>query len=459
MSRWRLVAAGAATAAIIGPIGYLWESSLLPGAYSATSIGYADSGGGPAHGTHGGGRPVSEFTVAAGRRADVSMTMTARFEGGRYTLNGTTPGPAVLASTGDLVEVKLVNENVPDGVTLHWHGIDVPNGMDGVAGITQDAVMPGRSFVYRFVADHPGTYWYHSHQVSHEQVIKGLFGAVVIGGSPADVTALVHLYSGGRHTVNGSAAEVPVPAAPGTKVRVRIVNTDSGPMHAWTGGPFRLLAIDGTDVVGPSTVTGASVQITAGGRADLEVTAPARVQLGANPAIIVGTGATPAVAKPSAVLDPLSYGTSSPVTLGPVTRTFRYDIGRRLGFVDGRPGNWWTVNGHMQPDMPMFEVSAGDVVRMRISNDSGEVHPMHLHGHRLLVLSRNGVAATGSPWWVDSLNVANHETYDVTFVADNPGIWSDHCHNLKHAKEGLVVHLMYDGVFTPYTMGKDNVPD
>src|SRR4051794_41554588 len=109
------------------------------------SMGYAETGGGPSHGVHGGGRPVSEFTVAAGRRADVSMTMVARFEGGRYTLNGTTPGPAVLAKTGDVVAVTLVNDNVADGVTLHWHGIDVPNAMDGVAGVTQDAVMPGES--------------------------------------------------------------------------------------------------------------------------------------------------------------------------------------------------------------------------------------------------------------------------------------------------------------------------
>ena len=458
MNRWRLLAAGAATAAILGPIGYLWQESLLPDTYSVMSMGYADTGGGPSHGVHRGGRPVSEFTVAAGRRADVSMTMVARFEGGRYTLNGTTPGPAVLARTGDLVAVTLVNKNVADGVTLHWHGIDVPNAMDGVAGVTQDAVMPGGSFVYRFVADHPGTYWYHSHQASHEEVIKGLFGAVVVGGARTDATALVHLYSGGKHTVNGATTDLSVPAAAGTKVRVRIVNTDSGPMYAWAGGPYRLLAIDGTEVHDPSFVVGKSVQITAGGRADLEMTAPARVQLGGNPGVVVGTGAAPVV-KPPDVIDPLQYGTPSPPALGPVTRTFRYDIGRRLGFVDGRPGNWWTVNGHMLPHMPMFEVSSGDVVRMRISNDSGEVHPMHLHGHHMLVLSRNGIAATGSPWWVDSLNVANHETYEVTFVADNPGIWSGHCHNLKHAKEGLVVHLMYDGVSTPYAIGKNNEPE
>ena len=65
---------------------------------------------------------------------------------------------------------------------------------------------------------------------------------------------------------------------------------------------------------------------------------------------------------------------------------------------------------------------------------------MHLHGHHVVVLARNGVAATGSPWWVDSLNVLANETYDVAFVANNPGIWMDHCHNLKHAAQGMIAH-------------------
>ena len=107
----------------------------------------------------------------------------------------------------------------------------------------------------------------------------------------------------------------------------------------------------------------------------------------------------------------------------------------------------------MFPDVPMFVVGAGDIVRMRVGNDSGEVHPMHLHGHHAVVLSRNGVPATGSPWWVDSLNVRNGESYDIAFRADNPGLWMDHCHQLTHAAEGLIAHLMYSGVSTPYRIG------
>jgi FtsP/CotA-like multicopper oxidase with cupredoxin domain len=82
---------------------------------------------------------------------------------------------------------------------------------------------------------------------------------------------------------------------------------------------------------------------------------------------------------------------------------------------------------------------------------------MHLHGHHAVVLTRNGVRAAGSPWGVDSLNVENGESYDIAFAADNPGIWMDHCHNLPHAAQGLVAHLMYEGVTEPYRVGGSTV--
>jgi FtsP/CotA-like multicopper oxidase with cupredoxin domain len=104
----------------------------------------------------------------------------------------------------------------------------------------------------------------------------------------------------------------------------------------------------------------------------------------------------------------------------------------------------------------MFTVTDGDVVTMEIDNHSGDVHPMHLHGHHAVVLSRDGEPATGSPWWFDSLNVKDGERFTVAFVADNPGVWMDHCHNLEHARDGLVAHLMYAGVTTPYRVGGDH---
>jgi FtsP/CotA-like multicopper oxidase with cupredoxin domain len=111
------------------------------------------------------------------------------------------------------------------------------------------------------------------------------------------------------------------------------------------------------------------------------------------------------------------------------------------------------MNGQVWPDGPVFTVREGDLVRTTIVNRSTADHPMHLHGHHALVLSRDGVAATGSPWWTDTLQVGPGETYVVMFRADNPGIWMDHCHNLEHARAGFVLHLDYGGVGTRFQVG------
>ena len=479
--RRRLLIALVATVAVLGPLAYFWQASLLPGTYSVMDMGYADYGGGPETMTNHDlmGRSVADLVADPSREADVRVTLTVRKEQFRlasgeqvdgYTVNHTSPGPVIRAVQGQLVEVRLVNASVPDGVTLHWHGVDVPNAEDGVAGVTQNAVPVGKSYTYRFVADQVGTYWYHSHQVSHAQVQGGLLGALVVSPPKPepdviDQLAVLHVY-GGIPTINGSAGDVGVDAPDGAKVRVRVVNTDNGNTRVWTsGGSYRVLAVDGYDLNEPTPVQGRAVLVTAGGRVDLEVTAPARVELGGGSALVVGSGsgAVAVAPQPARLVDLLHYGTPAQLDFDPSKpdRTFDYSVGRRPGFLDGRPGLWWSINGHLFPDVPMFVVDEGDVVVMRIENHSRSVHPMHLHGHHAVVLSRNGEKATGSPWWVDSLDVANGDSYDIAFVADNPGIWMDHCHNLPHAAQGLVAHLMYAGLSTPFRVGghADNKPE
>ena len=487
--RWRIVLPILASVAIIAPLVILWQASLVPKNLSVHDMGYPDHGAGatPAasgHSGHGGPGTISVETLIAdpARRADVRVnlvTASTRLSVGPstvsgFTVNGTSPGPTITAKQGQLVEVHLRNESVSGGVALHWHGVDVPNAMDGVAGVTQDSVPVGGEFVYRFVAEQVGTYWYHSHQVSHEQVIGGLFGALVI--SPADVDqavrdvlAVSHVYTNGVKTLNGQPGSMQVSAKPGQAVRVRAVNTDNGPVEVWSASPFRILAVDGYDLHEPGEVRGESVTLTAGGRIDLGLTmptdgSPIRVQVSKGTAVILGTGPAPAEpVQPQDSVNLLGYGTPTKFGFDPARadRRFDYRVGRRPGFVRGRPGMWWSINGHLYPDVPMFMVREGDVVVMRIDNRSGEVHPMHLHGHHAVVLSRNGVPATGSPWWIDSLDVDNKEVYEIAFVASNPGIWLDHCHNLTHAYEGFVAHLMYEGVTTPYTLGgpSENEPE
>lgn len=265
-----------------------------------------------------GGVPVAALTGDVDGPAD-AVTLVARQERFRlasgeevdgYTLNGTSPGPTLRVPQGTLLEVAG-QRVVAGGTTLHWHGVAVPNADDGVAGVTQDAVPVGATHVYRFRPPHAGTYRYSRAPALHEQVERGLLGALVVdppGPSPGeatDVVALTHLYAG-RRTVAGRTGDVAVPAAPGTAVRVRVINTDNGPLRTWVdGSPLRVLAVDGTDVHGPTPVAGTSVDVTAGARVDLEVVAPARVTISGASALVVGppgAAAPPLSRQPEAVL-------------------------------------------------------------------------------------------------------------------------------------------------------------
>ena len=352
--------------------------------------------------------------------------------------------------------MPLVNEDVEDGVTLHWHGVDVPNAEDGVAGVTRTRWRGRGPRLPLRRATTPARYWYHSHQVSHEQVQRGLFGALVVIPA-ADARSSTRsrsptLYDGSR-TLNGGEGDRRSTPRPGQPVRVRVVNTDNGAVRVWADrAPYQVLAVDGRDVNEPAAGDRRTPAVPAGGRADLERHLPVdgravRVELGGAD-VVLGPARAPAPS-PAAGRDarPAALRHAGAAQLRPGTRRPHASTTRSAaGPASSTAARlWWSINGHLFPDVPMFLVDEGDVVRVRIENHSGEVHPMHLHGHHAVVLSRDGGAATGSPWWVDSLDVENGETYEIAFVADNPGIWMDHCHNLTHAAQGLVAHLMYEG--------------
>ena len=175
-TRTRVVISVLATIVILAPLAWLWQSSLVGKSYSVMGMGTLDYGGGPVVGHDHGStdRSITDLVVDDARKADVRVDLVAEQQnltiGGRsvpgYTLNGTSPGPTITAHQGELVEVHVRNASVKAGITLHWHGYDVPAAMDGVAGVTQDEVPIGSEFIYRFVANQVGTYWYHSHQVS-----------------------------------------------------------------------------------------------------------------------------------------------------------------------------------------------------------------------------------------------------------------------------------------------------
>ncbi len=120
--------------------------------------------------------------------------------------------------------------------------------------------------------------------------------------------------------------------------------------------------------------------------------------------------------------------------------------------VHGVPQYAYTVNGAVYPHIAPTVVAEGDVVRVTVVNRGFETHPMHPHGHTVRVLSVDGVAPV-APLWLDTFDVGPGEVWEVAFVADNPGIWMDHCHNLDHAALGMVMHIAYEGVRTPFGDG------
>jgi FtsP/CotA-like multicopper oxidase with cupredoxin domain len=483
------IAATAVVVAIVSFIGKSWWDSRLPDTYSVMSYGTHDFGGGSeptAHEGHAGasgtsvadlrgpqsGTPDARFVLVA-KNADVRLRSGRTIRA--LTYDGTSPGPELRVQQGDLVEVELANADVEQGVTIHWHGVDVPNAEDGVAGVTQNAVLPGERHTYRFRAEQVGTFWYHTHQVSSKEVRRGLFGVLVIEprDGPAgelDLSAAVHTFDG-VPTINGSDEVEGMKVAPGTPVRLRLVNTDSFGQQITIGGsPFRVVAIDGTNLTGPTPVEDRTIALAAGGRIDVSFAMPAQpvrvTLLKSNAALALSADgkAEPTAPVPGPDFDPLAYGQRTPTPFDASTtydRSFELKLTRKPGFFDGRPGRQWALNGGIYPDVPVFVVEEGDLVEITVTNDTNVVHPMHLHGHHVLVLSRDGVAATGSPWWSDTLNVLPGERYVVAFRADNPGIWMDHCHNLPHAAKGLTMHVAYAGVSTPFLVGAEhhNTPE
>ncbi|SCF12887.1 Multicopper oxidase with three cupredoxin domains (includes cell division protein FtsP and spore coat protein CotA) [Micromonospora coriariae] len=383
--------------------------------------------------------PTRRFALTAGT-ATVSVS-------GRdveaWAFNAQVPGPELTATVGDVLEVTLRNRDIERGVTLHWHGYDVPNSQDGVPGVTQAAVLPGQEFVYRFRADQVGTYWYHTHSVSDVGVRMGLYGVLVVHPAPVtgvDVTVPVH-------TLSGLPLPAPrtEPAEAGTPVRLRLVNTDSTThRYALAGTPFRVAAIDGSDLRGPTPLVDTAVLIPAGGRYDLTFAAPPTpVALFVDGRQVYSTGPVSAATGAWPVLDPLTYGVSSPVPWSRVDKEFTLVLDRGLDLRGLLPRYAHTVNGAADPDIPSQVVRLGDIVTFTIVNRSQIVHPWHLHGHHVLVLSRNGRPATGSPLWLDSFDVRPGDVWKVAFRADNPGMWANHCHNLAHADAGMTLHLMY----------------
>ncbi|HEX6500662.1 MAG TPA: multicopper oxidase domain-containing protein [Micromonosporaceae bacterium] len=159
-----------------------------------------------------------------------------------WTFNGTVPGPTLKLNVGDKVKI-VVDNKLPESTSVHWHGMQVPNDMDGVSDVTQDPIKPGESFTYTWTATRPMVTWYHSHHDGTKQVTSGMYGAIEVGdiATPDNIkpnqVVLMQLQDAGTigMTINGKSfpATKPIDARLGDWVEITYINvgTMEHPMH------------------------------------------------------------------------------------------------------------------------------------------------------------------------------------------------------------------------------------
>jgi FtsP/CotA-like multicopper oxidase with cupredoxin domain len=215
-----------------------------------------------------------------------------------FTYNGTVPGPTIRVTDGDQVKILVKNElDVP--TTVHWHGVEVPNSMDGVPGVTQDPILPGETFSYEFIAQPAGTFMYHSHFEGDVQVGAGLYAPFIIDpktpeANPPAVDQILMfsevLQNGGQtfaampmggmepnfFTINGKSfpATEEITVRKGDLVRLRLIAIGQfvHPIHLH-GMPFKIVATDGHPVPEAAQLTKDTVTIGPGERYDIEFVA------------------------------------------------------------------------------------------------------------------------------------------------------------------------------------------
>lgn len=412
-----------------------------------------------------------------------------------WAYDGQVPGPVLRFKRGEVLDLDLLN-GLPDPTTIHWHGIRLPNAMDGVPDLTQPPVAPGARFRYRFALPDAGTFWYHPHLGTPEQVDRGLAGALIVEDDApppvdADIVWVIddwrldregriadnfyHFHDvshagrlGQVLTVNGQP-DTTLALRAGQRVRLRLINAANARIFALAldGLPGWLIARDGVpadralawDVplfLGPGMRADLIVDASQAGRFAVqdrfgrEPRTLATIEVSGTATAAVRPAPTPAAREPlpepelrNALAHTLTLGGGMMSRTGwpddpPAEREARRQR-RAAGAREADPV--WTINGHahMGPHAghaPAFRAARGQSVRLTIENPTAWWHPMHLHGHHVKLLARNGQPLPEQAWR-DTVLLAPRDRIDVAFVADNPGAWLIHCHVLEHHAGGM----------------------
>lgn len=414
-----------------------------------------------------------------------------------WTYTGTVPATEIRLRKGRYLEATVRN-GLPQETTVHWHGLAIPNDMDGVPVLTQPAIAPGASFDYRFTVPDAGTYYLHSHVGT--QLDRGMYGPLIVedpddgadyddelvvvlddwidgtGTTPDAVAANLRREGmkpmagplvvdatrplgedGGDVTypyflVNGRAAVDPhaVDYRSGQRIRLRIINAgaDTAFRVGLPGVALDLTHTDGFPVVEERTD---SVILGMGERVDAVLTVTDPVPIVAAPEGKQGhallnlrvDGRLPS-ADVTRFVTALRAG--APVNTATLVAAPEVMLPERdpdttieLTLAGPMAGYTWPINGKLyDPPHDGIELENGQRVRVRFVNRSMMFHPMHLHGHTFQVERTPGPGPRK-----DTVLVPPRETVTMDFDATNPGRWIVHCHNDYHLGGGMATFFTY----------------
>ncbi|WP_411028179.1 multicopper oxidase family protein [Shimia sp. FJ5] len=408
-----------------------------------------------------------------------------------WGFDGQAPGPILYAKQGARFERRLLNDlHLP--TSIHWHGIRIDNAMDGVSGLTQDPVEPGEDFDYAFNLPDAGTYWYHAHSNSYEQVARGLHGALIVtepeapdvdreevlvlddwrlDSNTAQIDSrfdawhdLSHAGRLGNLITTNGVSGLTLSTLQHERIRLRLINAANARVFVLSlmGLEGWAMALDGMPLDRPARVE-SEVVLAPGQRVDLIVDVIAGEGDVSHLAYLSDSGewwsqvAFPVTGVASSTRrpppEPLPANPRQSVAGVESTRKAKlvmeggamgrlqsasYD-GRRLSFREmAEQGQFWALNGTVgRTDTPLIEANLGETIRVEIQNKTAFPHAMHLHGMHFREVHEEGALGPLR----DTLLVQRGETREVAFIADNLGDWLFHCHMLAHAASGMSTWL------------------
>jgi FtsP/CotA-like multicopper oxidase with cupredoxin domain len=415
--------------------------------------------------------------VLEARKARQRLVPSPANETDVWGYDGQVPGPILRARLGEEFAVRLVNK-LDQPTSLHWHGVRIDNAMDGVAGLTQKPVMAGTSFDYRFKARDSGLYLYRPFVApfTSEQLARGLYGLFIVDeaappqvdrdfallvddwrldqegmvvqdfGKPADVGGPGRV--GSLLTANTQPAPISETFAPGSRIRLRLVNVANARFMFITFEGFKplIMAIDGQPC-DPFEPVRRTIPVGPGARFDLMFDLPdsesegAKVILrGMNEAdrdlFVLKTKGTKGPARSPIASLPLNPLLPAEIRLAEAKKV---DIVVEGGAARTTLGakTIWTLNGAPGglDSKPLFQVKRGTPVSLGFINKTLVTQNMRVHGHVVRLL--HDLDDGWEPYWRNAVIVAEGRTKRVAFVADNPGKWAIHCDVVEHQISGL----------------------